>query len=216
MALDRETELALIERVRSGDTDAFEPLVRQYERAVYSRAYALLANVEDARDAAQEAFLRAFRSIKTFRGESRFSVWLYRLTTNVCLDALRRRRPILPLSIDDDDGEERSIELPDLRYEPQSELERSELRRAVREALAMLPPPLRQAITLREIEGLSYEEIGELLGLVPGTVKSRIFRARARLLNILSSKGNIYETSASEKEERVTGRENDGGEGCSS
>ena len=191
--MTQEQELALIRRIQAGETDAFEQLLRAHEKTVYNLALRMTGDPQDAEDMAQEAFWKAYRSLGDFRGECKFSVWLYRIVSNVCLDHLRRqrRRPAVSLSVEDDEGEEQQWEIPDERYEPERELERKLTREAVRKGLAALPDEQRQILLLREIRGLSYEEIGEILGLEPGTVKSRIFRARKRLAAFLLREGNI-------------------------
>lgn len=148
---------------------------------------------------AQEAFIRAFNSLGSFRGESKFSVWLYRLTSNICIDFLRGRakRRTVSLSWEDEDGDEGELEIPDERFSPEAGLERSELREAVRRGLEQLTPEYREILLLREINGLSYDEIGRALNLEEGTVKSRIFRARKKLCEILVREGNIPGQGAS-------------------
>ena len=190
--MDALEELRCLEKARSGDTAAFEALVTANEKFVYTIAYRLLGNQQDAEDAAQEAFLRAYTSLSTFRGDSRFSSWLYRLTANVCTDMLRRRRGTVVSLRVDDDGEDTELDIADTRFDPQDELERKELRQKVSEALQSLPEHYRSVIVMRELGGHSYEEIGRQLSLDSGTVKSRIFRARKKLCEILSADGNIF------------------------
>ncbi len=191
--MTQEEELQLIRLVLAGETEAFEALVRAHEKNVYNLALRMTGDPQDAEDMAQEAFLKAYRSLGDFRGESRFSVWLYRVVSNVCLDFLRRRsrRPSVSLTEEDDEGEELQRDVPDERFSPEALLERKLTREAVRAGLRELPEEQRQILLLREIEGLSYEEIGEILDLEPGTVKSRIFRARKRLCAFLLREGNI-------------------------
>lgn len=197
--MTREEELEIIVKVRSGDADAFEALVLEHQNKVYSLALRMVGNEEDARDMAQEAFIRAFNSLGSFRGESKFSVWLYRLTSNICIDFLRGRakRRTVSLSREDEDGYEGELEIPDERFSPEAGLERSELREAVRRGLEQLTPEYREILLLREINGLSYDEIGRALNLEEGTVKSRIFRARKKLCEILVREGNIPGQGAS-------------------
>ena len=192
---DRE----LVSRAKAGDQDAFERLVEEHQNKVYSLALRMVGNEEDARDMAQEAFIRAFNSLGSFRGESKFSVWLYRLTSNICIDFLRGRakRRTVSLSWEDEDGDEGELEIPDERFSPEAGLERSELREAVRRGLEQLTPEYREILLLREINGLSYDEIGRALNLEEGTVKSRIFRARKKLCEILVREGNIPGQGAS-------------------
>ncbi len=197
--MTQEQELKLIRRVQAGDAEAFEKLMLAHEKAVFNLALRMTENREDAEDVSQEAFLKAYRSLSDFRGESKFSVWLYRIVSNVCLDFLRRkrRRPSASLTVEDDEGEEVQWDVPDERYTPERLLERKLTQEAVRKGLAALPENQRKILLLREIKGLSYEEIGEVLDLDPGTVKSRIFRARKRLCAFLEQDGNIPDSYTS-------------------
>ena len=199
--MTREEEYAVIRRVCAGDTDAFEALVTAYQKQVYNLALRTVGNEEDAADMTQEAFLRAYRSLGSFRGDSKFSVWLYRIVSNVCLDFLRSksRKPTLSLSMEDDDGEETQLDIADESQSPELLLERSLTRDAVRRGLDALPPDYRQILLLREIQGLSYDEISLALDLEVGTVKSRIFRARKKLCAFLIADGNIPDLTSSGK-----------------
>lgn len=190
-----EEEKNVIEKAKSGDERAFEALVTQYERLVYAVCLKL-GSEQDAQDAAQETFIKLYRYLPTFRGESKFSVWLYRLANNVCIDMLRKKSvPTVSLSAEEDGPG--GLSIPDGRFSPESELEKKQLRQAVGRALESLPEPYRQAIVLREIAGQSYEEIAQSLVIDIGTVKSRIFRARRRLCAILSADGNFFSDSPS-------------------
>jgi len=190
--LTREEEAAIIARVLDGDAEAFEPLVTANQSSVYNLALKMLRNPDDAYDVAQEAFIKAFRSLSGFKGESSFSSWLYRITANMCLDFLRKnKKRAAPITYLDDEMEQRELELPDMRYNPETELERTELRLAIDDALAQLPAQQRSILLLRELNGMSYSEISEALELEPGTVKSRLFRARAALAKILRKSGNF-------------------------
>ncbi|HHU22080.1 MAG TPA: sigma-70 family RNA polymerase sigma factor [Clostridiales bacterium] len=183
----------IIKRILAGETEQFEKLVLANQTGVYNLALRMVGNEEDAFDMAQEAFLRAYNSLEKFRGDSKFSVWLYRLTTNICIDFLRRRKRRQTVSITyiSDDEENEEMEIPDQRFSPETELERKELLAAVERGLQQLPHDYRQILVLRGINGLSYEEIGRVLSLEEGTVKSRIFRARKKLCSILMEDGNI-------------------------
>ena len=198
--MTREQELAVIRRVQRGDVNAFEELVAAYEKNVYNLALRMTGSPEDAEDMAQESFIKAYNSLPSFRGDSKFSVWLYRIVSNVCLDFLRKksRRGTVSLSVEDDDGEDVQLDLPDTSQSPEALLEKKLTRESVQRGLASLPPDARQILLLREIQGLSYEEIGETLGLEPGTVKSRIFRARKKLCAYLLADGNIPDSFSSE------------------
>ena len=197
--MTREEELAVIRRVQDGDVNAFEDLVAAYEKNVYNLALRMTGSPQDAEDMAQEAFLKAYHSLSSFRGESKFSVWLYRIVSNLCLDFLRKRKKqsTFSLSVEDDEGEEAQLDLPDLSQSPEALLEKKLTREAVQRGLAALPEDARHILLLREIQGLSYEEIGEALGLEAGTVKSRIFRARKRLCAFLLADGNIPDAFSS-------------------
>ena len=199
--MTREEEYAVVERVLGGDTDAFEALVTAYQKQIYNLTLRYVSSPEDAADLTQEAFLRAFRSLSSFRGDSRFSVWMYRLTTNICIDFLRSRGrgSASSLTVENEDEEIEELDVPDERFEPQKELERRELRRAVREGLQTLSEDAREIVILRELEGLSYAEIGERLGLEAGTVKSRLFRARKALCDYLRTSGNLPDGFPSDK-----------------
>ncbi len=197
--MTQEQELQLIRRVQAGETEAFEDLVRSHEKTVYNLALRMTGDPQDAEDMAQEAFLKAYRSLGEFRGESKFSVWLYRIVSNVCLDHLRRqsRRPTVSLTAEDEEGEQTQWDVPDESLSPERLLEQKLTREAVQKGLNALPEEQRQILLLREIRGLSYEEIGRILDLEPGTVKSRIFRARKRLCAFLLEEGNIPDAYAS-------------------
>ena len=203
-------ERDLVLRAKRGDQDAFEQLVLDNQNRIYSLALRLMGDREEAADLAQEAFLKAWQGLPTFQGESSFSTWLYRLTSNVCIDALRRNRRrqavAETVSLDDDDS---WIEPADWEGDPQRLLERAELSRAVERGLEALPDHFRQVLVLRELSGLSYQEIGTAMELDLGTVKSRIARARVALRKILLADGNLsHKTSANpaEKEEREVTR----------
>ena len=195
--MTKEEEQVLLNRARQGDGDAFEELVRAHEKTVYHLALRQLGNREDAEDAAQEVFLKAYTALGSFRGESRVSVWLYRITSNVCTDFLRRRRETVSLSAVNEDGEQAELELPDERFDPAALAERKDLREQVGKALRQLPPDAREILLLRELGGQSYEEIAETLNIDLGTVKSRIFRARKKLCALLV--GNFSGDGASKE-----------------
>ena len=193
------TEQELVSRAKAGDQGAFEQLVLDNQNRVYSLAFRMVNDREEAADLAQEAFLKAWQGLSSFQGESSFATWIYRLTTNVCIDFLRRQKrrqeSLSPLSLDD---EERAWAEPaDWEQDPQRRLERSELGRAVARGLEALPDHHRQVLVMRELSGLSYQEIGKALGLDLGTVKSRIARSRLALRKILERDGNFSSPSSS-------------------
>ena len=199
--MTREQEAAIVRKVLGGDANAFETLVLEYEKNVYNIALRMTGNSEDAADMTQEAFIKAYNSLQSFRGDSKFSVWLYRIVSNVCLDFLRskNRRPTVSLSVEDDDGEDAQLDVADESQSPELLLDRKLTRDSVRRGLDSLPPDYRQILLLREIQGLSYDEIAQALSLEVGTVKSRIFRARKRLCTFLINDGNISDFSSSGK-----------------
>lgn len=199
--MTREQEAAIVRKVLGGDANAFETLVLEYEKNVYNIALRKTGNSEDAADMTQEAFIKAYNSLQSFRGDSKFSVWLYRIVSNVCLDFLRskNRRPTVSLSVEDDDGEDAQLDVADESQSPELLLDRKLTRDSVRRGLDSLPPDYRQILLLREIQGLSYDEIAQALSLEVGTVKSRIFRARKRLCTFLIDDGNISDFSSSGK-----------------
>ena len=198
-ALTEEKILSIIDEVRNGDANAFEAVVREYEKSVFNIALRMCGDREDALDISQESFLKAYHALSNFRGESKFSVWLYRIVSNTCLDFLRerKRRAEVPLVREGDEGEEESVEIPDDSLSPEALYERKLTREAVQRGLMSLPEDQRAILLLREIRGLSYEEIGRALSLESGTVKSRIFRARRKLCEFLSGDGNISLPSSS-------------------
>ena len=199
--MTREQESAVVRAVLDGDVNAFEMLVREYEKNVYNLALRMVGNSEDAADMSQEAFIKAYNSLNSFRGDSKFSVWLYRIVSNVCLDFIRsrKRKQTVSLSVEDDNGEDVELDIADDTQLPERLMDKQLTRDAVRRGLASLPPGQRQILLLREIQGLSYDEIAEVLNVEAGTVKSRIFRARKKLSAFLLEDGNIPDFISSSK-----------------
>ena len=182
-------EAALIRRVRDGEHDLFYALIQPYERRVYSTALAILRNPADAEDVAQEAMLKALRHLSQFRGEAKFSTWLIQITLNEA--RMRRRRAIAhgTESIDDRQSDERDYvprEFADWREIPSESLERREVREALFDAVASLSEKYRWVFVLRDVQHLSIEETAEVLKISPGSVKTRLRRARLMLRDILS------------------------------
>lgn len=195
------SENNIIEKVLGGDANAFEELVLKYEKTVYNLALRMVGDRDDAADMTQEAFIKAYNSLRSFRGDSKFSVWLYRITTNVCLDFLRSksRRQQVSLTVDDDEDEDVQLDIPDLDADPERQLMKKLGMQSVEEGLRSLPDKQRQILVMRELGGMSYDEIGKALSLEEGTVKSRIFRARKRLCAFLLDSGNIPDSLASKE-----------------
>jgi RNA polymerase sigma-70 factor (ECF subfamily) len=184
-------EAALIERSRSGDLAAFNALVLSYQGQVYNLCLRMLRSPQAAEDAAQEAFVAAYRAIHRFRGGS-FRAWLLRIAANACYDELRRcrSRPQVPLEAPADEECLRAqLPAPDEPLEQRAE--RLELARCLQEGLASLPSDQRLALILRDVQGLAYEEVAEAAGVSLGTVKSRISRGRAALRDFLLARGEL-------------------------
>lgn len=192
------SEKKIIEKVLGGDANAFEELVLRYEKTVYNLALRMVGDRDDAFDMTQEAFIKAYGSLSSFRGDSKFSVWIYRITTNVCLDFLRSksRKQQVSLTVSDDD-EDAQLDIPDPKADHEQQLIKKISMQSVEEGLKTLPDKQRQILVMRELGGMSYAEIGKALSLEEGTVKSRIFRARKRLCIFLLDSGNIPESIAS-------------------
>ncbi len=179
-----DLEKLLVKKSQSGDVESFELLISSYDKRAYNIAYRVMGNEEDAKDMAQEALLRVFRSIKDFKGQSAFSTWLYRIVTNVCLDELRKRKNDKYVSLDSTiqtESGELHMELCSDKETPESVLERVEQREVIKKAINELSEDYKSVIVLRDIQGFSYEEISNILDCSLGTVKSRINRARNML-----------------------------------
>lgn len=181
-------EKGLIEQCRNGDVAAFENLVLLYEKKVFNVAYRMLGNKDDASEIAQEVFVKVFVSINQFKGKSSFSTWVYRITVNMCLDEIRKRKKVSLIYINEgislDDGEV-EMQIATDAPGPDEMAELSELQRTVTKAILLLSEEQRTVIILRDIQGLSYKEIAEIIKCPSGTVKSRVNRARAALKHIL-------------------------------
>jgi RNA polymerase sigma-70 factor, ECF subfamily len=190
---ESEVDQALVERVQNGDKRAFDLLVRKYQHKIISVTTRYVSDWSEAQDVAQEAFIRAYRAIGAFRGDSAFYTWIYKIAINTAKNYLvskGRRPPIGDIAIEDAVQLEGASQLRD-RATPERELLRQEIERTVFSTVEELPEELRTAITLREVDGLSYDEIAESMNCPIGTVRSRIFRAREaideRLRPLLSS-----------------------------
>jgi len=197
-------EKVLIRKVLDGDQEAFAELMALHEKQVYNLCLRMTGHPEDARDLAQEAFLKAWRGLRFYKFESSFSTWLYRLTSNVCIDFLRqqKRRGTVSLVVSDEEGEETELEVPDPEPLPEQQVIQQENQRVVASAMDELEEEFRLALTLRVVDELSYEEIGEILDLKPGTVKSRIARARIKLKKILTESGNLSNSVSSNQKRK--------------
>ena len=186
-------DLTLVKRVRGGDQRAFKLLVERYQRKVYAVALGMLKDKEEAMDVSQEAFVKVYKYLDHFKGDSSFYTWLYRITVNICIDVMRRKGsaggdPVeFDESIDNDLSEARIGALGSrLGTNPQKSALRRELAEKIQEALAAVPEKHRAILLLREIEGMSYEDLSRTLDIPKGTVMSRLFHARAKVQKILS------------------------------
>jgi len=180
-----ENEVAFVDRLQVGSDEAFGTLIHLYQAPIYNVAYRILGDASEASDAVQETFMKIFRGIKTFRGESGLKTWIYRIAISESLNRQRwwkRWRRHAPISIDDTSPNgARLFEVTDSRPSPEFACAQMEMEREVQKALNGLSFEHRVAVVLRDIEGLSYEEIAETLGLSLGTVKSRLWRARSEM-----------------------------------
>ena len=183
-------ELGLIERAARGDGAAFSDLMAVHEAKMYAVALRMCGNHEDAQDCLQDAMIRIYRAISGFKGQSSFSTWVYRITTNTCLDELRRRKTRQNTSLDG---------LLDAGWSPSDDMDTperhalaSERRREISRAIAELPEDMRAAIILRDVQGFAYDEIAEMLGANVGTIKSRISRGREKLREKLSETLELF------------------------
>jgi RNA polymerase sigma-70 factor (ECF subfamily) len=176
----------LISECLKGRTEAFGELVRRYQDRLYNALFRVLNNAEDAADVVQEAFLNAYQSLNSFKGDSEFYTWLYRIAFNAAITLKRKKRSLLSLDWSRDDEETTNEPFDDSLYTSPSEaMERSEDEAKLQEALNRLSPEHRVVLVLKEIEGQKYEEIAEILDVPIGTIRSRLHRARAELKDLL-------------------------------
>jgi RNA polymerase sigma-70 factor (ECF subfamily) len=176
-----KTDEQLVEMAVSADADAFGEIVRRWERKIFALCFGMLGREDDARDAAQDAFIAAYRNLSNFRGEARVSSWLHRIAVNQCLTTKRRQKTRSEDFIDDDEGAEDRTFIAAAKYSPANEAERIERLRLVRQAVGALPTDLRQVIVMKEFEEMTFQEISETLELPLSTVKSRVYTALKQL-----------------------------------
>lgn len=194
------SEEQLIRRAQQGDNVAFEELLLLHQKKVYNLCLRMSANPDDALDLSQEAFLRAWRSLGQYQFEANFSTWLFRLTSNICIDFLRRKKRRQETSLtesydDSDEGAELSV--PDAQPGPEQQAITNETKIELARAMEQLSPEHREILQLRVIEDLQYEQIADILGVRVGTVKSRLARARLSFRKILKA-GNYFDSASSE------------------
>jgi len=181
------TDEELVVAFQSGDIPAFDQLVRRWDRKIQGVIYRIVGNHDEARDVSQEAFLKAYRALGTFKQEARFSSWLYQIAINATRDRLRRRRRRTDLSLDD--VEEREVSLRDAGPSALDLIESSDLSRVVAAAMAALPEEQREVVILKEYEGLTFPEIAETLDVPLSTVKTRLYRGLSQLRVRLERQG---------------------------
>lgn len=185
----------LIKRIKNGDMDAFTQLVELYKDRAVNFAYRMLKDQNDAEDAAQEAFLKVFDKIHTFRQESKFSTWFYTILSNICRDILRKKvKTPATVSINQTNREDEDFELQleDTSFEPHENFVKKDVINVLENAITQLSDEHREIIVLRDIEGFDYEKIAEILGISLGTVKSRLSRARISLRKILEEDKELF------------------------
>ena len=179
-------EALLIEKARDGDISAFEKLISLYEKKIYNYCYRMTNNREDAEDLTQDVFIKVYRNLKNFKGNSKFSTWIYRIAYNACVDKHRKKKKIQFFSLDsgnhDNTGNTQLVSNNPL---PEDEIIQKERYKKIQECIANLKPKYKTVIILRDIQNYSYEEIAEILQMPLGTVKSHISRARAALSDAL-------------------------------
>ncbi len=194
-----------LRRAKRGDPAAFEALITPHERMLWRVCWHYTQHTEDARDCAQEAMLKAWRALPDYRGDCSLETWLYRIAASCCLDFLRKKSRRAAESTEQL-AEEGGFDPPDPSPQPEEELQRRDERAELQKALAALPDDMRIALTMSAVEGRRYEDIAQVLGVAPGTVKSRISRARVRLSEILSGKREPSPASSVQHCERRTAK----------
>lgn len=196
-------EARLIASAQKGDEAAFEQLVLLYQKRVYNLALRMVQNPDDAFDLSQEAFIKAWKNLPNLKADAAFSTWLFRMTSNECIDFLRRskRQKTVSLTVESDEDEEVQLAMPDPAPGPEEAAIRAEDRELLRMAMDALPPDHRQVLTLRIVDDLDYRQISEVLGVAEGTVKSRLARARENLRKNLAALGNKASSDPSENSE---------------
>lgn len=179
--LKSKTDEQLVELAVREDPDAFGEIVRRWERKIFALCFGMLGRQDDASDAAQEAFIAAYRNLKNFRGEAKVSSWLHRIAVNQCLTIKRRQRSRAEDLLDDDDGSEERVFVASPHSSPARITERAERSELIRQAVGALPLDLRQVIVMKEFEEMTFQEISDALELPLSTVKSRLYTALKQL-----------------------------------
>ena len=185
------TDEDLVARSRGGDVDSFNQLILRWERPIYALAYRVIGREEDARDVVQDTFLRAFRALPGFKGQAKFSSWIYRIALNLCRDWIRRQRRTPVVQMPDDAEAVERMAIRDPVDSIEDLVARKELSAVVAEAMAVLPEEQRTAIILKEYHGMTFQEIAELQGVPLSTVKTRLYQGLAVLRRNLEKQGRM-------------------------
>lgn len=188
-----DSEKIWLKQSKSGDLASFERLIEKYQHVAYNIAYRMVGNEEDAKDITQEAFIKVFKSITSFREDSSFSTWLYRIVMNTCKDELRKKKlKVVSIDRDIEVGESSvTFEIPDHTYSPEVVYEKKQLHAMLSQALTDLPEQNRIVVIMRDVQGFSYEDIAECINIPVGTVKSRINRGRHMLREMITKDRNL-------------------------
>ncbi len=190
------TEYNLIKKVQEGNTDAFEELTLKHQKTVYNISLRMLKNEQDAFDVSQDALLKAYINIKKFNGHCAFSTWLYRITVNTCLDFIKKsKKDKYHISLEQGSSADEDfpiVQVEDKKQNTENTILEKERTDILYKAIGNLPPKHREMIILRDLEGFSYEEISQITNLNPGTVKSKISRARLKLKELLSEHRELF------------------------
>lgn len=207
--MHEDIEMQLVNRATHGDVEAFERLIRTYEKTVYNLCLRMLGNEQEAYDAAQEVCVKIWRQLEHFRGESKLSTWIYRIATNQCLDRLRKLKHRQEISIfqkNGQDEEEWLIDQPTSKEYVEQTIETKAMQEIIKTAISELKGEHKTMIVLRDIQNYAYEEIADLLNLSLGTVKSRISRARLALKKILEQDKEPYKSFFVKRSDKEGGR----------
>ncbi len=199
--LDKQTDYDIIKSVLDGNVNDFEALVTKYEKRLYNVVYRICKNEEDAQDVLQDAFVKIYTGLHKFREESSFYTYAYRVASNTAIDFVRKaaKSNNTESIYKEGEGGEYTLEIADERPSPEEETLNNELSRELFAAINSLQTDHREALVLRDVDGLSYDEISDILGITLGTVKSRINRARQALKKDLVEKGNFFEKFMTKK-----------------
>lgn len=190
----------LVKKVKNGDADAFEQIIIKYEKKIFGLIYNMLRNENEIEDVAQEVFIKVYKNLDKFNGDSSLYTWIYKIATNLCLDQIKKRKEVIYIDekLQLDDGEV-EIQIPSDEKLQDEIYEQKELKQKLESCIDKLPEKQKAMIVLRDIKGLSYDEIAEILDLKLGTVKSQINRARLKLKELLEKDGTFVEYIESKK-----------------